>query len=67
MKTPRAIGGDRRRRRKNGFEEVLVPGEPEARAAEQASACGIELEESAIGVLADLGAAESVAFPCAGA
>ena len=50
-----------------GFEEVLVPGEPEARAAEQARARGIELEESAIGVLADLGAAESVAFPCAGA
>jgi LDH2 family malate/lactate/ureidoglycolate dehydrogenase len=49
-----------------GFEEVLVPGEPEARAAERARAGGIELEESTIEVLADLGAAESVAFPCAG-
>jgi LDH2 family malate/lactate/ureidoglycolate dehydrogenase len=46
-----------------GFEEVLVPGEPEARAAEQARAYGIELDKSTIGVLAELGAAESVAFP----
>jgi LDH2 family malate/lactate/ureidoglycolate dehydrogenase len=49
-----------------GFEEVLIPGEPEARAAESARAGGIELEESTIEVLADLGASESVAFPCAG-
>jgi LDH2 family malate/lactate/ureidoglycolate dehydrogenase len=49
-----------------GFEEVLIPGEPEARTAERARADGIELEESTIGVLADLGVSESVAFPCAG-
>jgi len=46
-----------------GFEEVLVPGEPEARAAEKAHARGIELEESTIAELADLGASASLAFP----
>jgi LDH2 family malate/lactate/ureidoglycolate dehydrogenase len=46
-----------------GFEEVLIPGEPEARAAEEAHARGIELDESTVRVLADLGAAASVAFP----
>jgi LDH2 family malate/lactate/ureidoglycolate dehydrogenase len=46
-----------------GFEEVLIPGEPEARATEKAQLRGIELEESTVRVLTDLGAAESVAFP----
>jgi LDH2 family malate/lactate/ureidoglycolate dehydrogenase len=46
-----------------GVEEVLIPGEPEARAAEEALARGIALEESTIGMLTDLGASESVAFP----
>ena len=46
-----------------GFAEVLVPGEPEARAAADAAAHGIALEESTIDLLLELGAAESVAFP----
>jgi LDH2 family malate/lactate/ureidoglycolate dehydrogenase len=49
-----------------GFDEVLVPGEPEARAAEKAFAGGIELEESTIAELVDLGGSASVAFPALG-
>jgi LDH2 family malate/lactate/ureidoglycolate dehydrogenase len=46
-----------------GFDEVLLPGAPEARSADEAGVHGIELEESTIGMLAELGAAESVPFP----
>ena len=46
-----------------GVEEVLIPGEPEARAAAQARTHGIELEASTVEALAELGASESVPFP----
>jgi LDH2 family malate/lactate/ureidoglycolate dehydrogenase len=46
-----------------GFVEVLVPGELEARAADEARVLGIALEASTVGLLEDLGAAESVPFP----
>jgi len=46
-----------------GFEEVLLPGEPEARAADDARDRGIELDASTVASLAELGAAESVALP----
>jgi len=45
---------------------VLIPGEPEARAAEQARIRGIELEASTVEALAELGASESVPFPDVG-
>lgn len=46
-----------------GFVEVLVPGELEARAADEARSRGIELEESMVELLVELGAYESVPFP----
>jgi LDH2 family malate/lactate/ureidoglycolate dehydrogenase len=48
-----------------GFDEVLIPGELEARTADDARALGIELEQRTIALLHELGAAESVAFPAA--
>jgi len=46
-----------------GFDEVLIPGELEARAAADACARGIALEASTVALLEELGAAESVPFP----
>jgi len=48
-----------------GFEEVLIPGELEARAADEADERGIELDATTVASLEGLGAAESVPFPVA--
>jgi LDH2 family malate/lactate/ureidoglycolate dehydrogenase len=49
-----------------GPAEVLLPGEPEARAAEAAGAQGIRLDAVVVPVLQELGEAAGVAFPPAG-
>jgi ureidoglycolate dehydrogenase (NAD+) len=48
-----------------GFDEVLIPGELEARKADDARALGIELEQRTVVLLQELGAADAVAFPAA--
>jgi LDH2 family malate/lactate/ureidoglycolate dehydrogenase len=47
----------------DGFQEVLVPGELEAREAEAARRSGIALDGSTIEALRQLGQRESVVFP----
>jgi len=46
-----------------GFEEVLLPGDLEARASNDACDLGIELDAATVASLDGLGAAESVPFP----
>ena len=46
-----------------GFDEILIPGELEARAADAADARGIVLGASRVASLQELGAAEAVPFP----
>jgi LDH2 family malate/lactate/ureidoglycolate dehydrogenase len=46
-----------------GFDEVLVPGEIEARAAAEADRLGIPLDQSAVDALRELGVAQAVRFP----
>jgi LDH2 family malate/lactate/ureidoglycolate dehydrogenase len=49
----------------HGFDEVLIPGELEARAQTDADRHGVELDEATVAALEELGAVESVAFPAA--
>jgi len=46
-----------------GFDEIVVPGELEARQAEEAHRSGIELADGTIIALRELGALEAVVFP----
>jgi LDH2 family malate/lactate/ureidoglycolate dehydrogenase len=46
-----------------GYEEVLVPGEPEERAAADAAALGVPLADATIALLSDLAEALSLDFP----
>jgi LDH2 family malate/lactate/ureidoglycolate dehydrogenase len=48
-----------------GYEEVLMPGEPEERAAADAAALGIQLADATIALLSDLAEELSLDFPTA--
>jgi len=48
-----------------GYEEVLMPGEPEERAAADAAALGIPLADATVALLSDLAKALSLEFPAA--
>jgi LDH2 family malate/lactate/ureidoglycolate dehydrogenase len=47
-------------RRTSGFDEILVPGEPEQRAEASAESEGVELPAATVAALTELAAAEGV-------